>query len=58
LLSFWKGELHACEVTKILEIKSFGGQGLIWQLWNYFPFNFGNSIFTHMKVELRAFYGN
>jgi hypothetical protein len=46
-----------CEVTKVLEIKKFGGWRLIWQLWNYLPSNFGNSILTHTKAELGAFYG-
>jgi hypothetical protein len=36
-------------------VKKVLDQKLIWQLWNYLPFNFGNLSLTHTKAKSKAF---
>jgi hypothetical protein len=58
MLSFWKRKLYAHEIAKVLEIKKFWRPEIDLAMVESFPFNFGNSIFTHTKVESRAFCGS
>ncbi len=50
LLNFWIGDLHACEVAKVLEARRWFG---IWEMICYLIF--GSLVLTYMKVESEVF---